>query len=665
MNEALRQFARTKDEAAFSSIVESHAGLVYGTALRRTGDPDIAHDIAQNVFVILSRKAKSLARSGDAPGLGPWLHRTTVFETANHLRKEATRQRTMEEYTAQTRIDSEGEGHGEKAAPILDAVIDKLPDVDRQVILLRFFEEKSFREIGQALGRSEDAVQKRASRALDKLSRLLGRKGIALPAATLSSVLSAQLSQAAPAGLTTTITHAAVTLSAQATGMTILSTITLSIMHAKLQVTAVVTLIALTIPMAIQQNSIATLSRSVAGLEVEKKSRQQAVARLENGARQSGPPSPANIAQPAAPPAKSAAIESIDLDAILEDVIAGMSNMDLTRLGKAMPKLAKLESDQLVELLARLEKKRPPQRIAGQVRQVLFELIAEQDPAYVLAYAVEHRTQFQEAASALRKLAEDDVQAARTWLEEQRERGTLQSKSLNVDAEALLLSGFIAGVAQDDLDTAVNMLNESGSSPHLYAIDKIVQRMLAENTSDHAHILDFSGRLENDENRTHALKRYATSLASFTEFDKAAAFVEILDLPPHDLNDIYKGLASSHTPKGAQKRLEWLVSNSAPEFIDGNVKDYVFQWTILNPARAGEWANTVTGTPYSDAAIEALAEGNLARGQHDVAGEWAARIHNEKRRTRVTERIRKIQSQSGSGTPKHNVIIIEAPGRKN
>ena len=68
--ELLRGWSRERCEEAFRSLVERYADLVYGTALRRTGDRLAAEEVAQNVFVALARKAERIDGTG---GLGGWL----------------------------------------------------------------------------------------------------------------------------------------------------------------------------------------------------------------------------------------------------------------------------------------------------------------------------------------------------------------------------------------------------------------------------------------------------------------------------------------------------------------------------------------------------------------------------------------------------------------
>ena len=89
----LNDFARTASEAAFTKLVERYAGLVFGVAMRRTNDRQLAEEVSQNVFLILSRKVRQLREQPEKlPG---WLHRTTVLESRNVRRKEARRRDTL------------------------------------------------------------------------------------------------------------------------------------------------------------------------------------------------------------------------------------------------------------------------------------------------------------------------------------------------------------------------------------------------------------------------------------------------------------------------------------------------------------------------------------------------------------------------------------------
>lgn len=90
----------------------------------------------------------------------------------------------------------------------LDEAMESLSDTERSALLLRFFENRSLREVGASLGISEDTAQKRVSRALDRLRELLLRRGVAVSAAGLATDLSAHAIEAAPAAVGKGITAA-------------------------------------------------------------------------------------------------------------------------------------------------------------------------------------------------------------------------------------------------------------------------------------------------------------------------------------------------------------------------------------------------------------------------------------------------------------------------
>ena len=88
----------------------------------------------------------------------------------------------------------------EKLRPTLDDAMHELKEVDREAILLRYFENRPFVEIGEKFGLNENAARMRVDRALEKLRDILTKRGVTT-AATLASVISANAVQLAPAGL--------------------------------------------------------------------------------------------------------------------------------------------------------------------------------------------------------------------------------------------------------------------------------------------------------------------------------------------------------------------------------------------------------------------------------------------------------------------------------
>jgi RNA polymerase sigma factor (sigma-70 family) len=177
----LRAYAETGSEPAFRQLVEHHVGLVFGTALRRVGgDAHLAQDIVQTVFIDLAVGTRRLGklRAEDIRCLAAWLHHHTCLKAAEILRSE--RRRALREHTVAMTVPEAHESGPDwrDLAPVLDGALGELSAEDRQAVLLRFFEQRDWRSIGQSLGLGDDAVQKRVARALEKLRVQLQRRGI-------------------------------------------------------------------------------------------------------------------------------------------------------------------------------------------------------------------------------------------------------------------------------------------------------------------------------------------------------------------------------------------------------------------------------------------------------------------------------------------------------
>src|SRR6185436_13588013 len=92
--------------------------------------------------------------------------------------------------------------------PNLDEALNQLSDLDRQAVLLRYFESKPMRDIGRTLGVSEDAAKMRVSRAIERLRTQLATRGVTCTAVALGMVLVERSIEAAPSRLVTNLSSA-------------------------------------------------------------------------------------------------------------------------------------------------------------------------------------------------------------------------------------------------------------------------------------------------------------------------------------------------------------------------------------------------------------------------------------------------------------------------
>ena len=215
----LADYAVNGSETAFREVVTRYIDLVFSTAVRLVyGDTHLAEDVVQMVFADLARLARTL--SPDVT-LGGWLHRRTCHVALSLMRSQRRRQNRERQAAEMNAQQDPPESSFSQVAPMLDEAINELAAEDRAAITLRFFERRDFRSIGEELGSTEDAAQKRVTRALEKLRGMLARRGATASVAGLATVMGVHAVTAAPAGLAASVSITALASAATSGGVTL------------------------------------------------------------------------------------------------------------------------------------------------------------------------------------------------------------------------------------------------------------------------------------------------------------------------------------------------------------------------------------------------------------------------------------------------------------
>jgi RNA polymerase sigma factor (sigma-70 family) len=214
-HELLREYAQARSQSAFGELVGRHLAMVYSAACRMVGDAHLAEDVAQGVFAVLARKAATLDAS---QAVGGWLYNTTRHLATRTNRAERRRREREQAAAAMHCLETPDDPN--RILEHLEPALAELEEADRDALVLRYFEDRSLREMGRDLAISEDAARMRVNRALERLRTVFARQGITVSSALLATVLAASTSTAIPAGLAAAVTAAAASAATQTVLMT-------------------------------------------------------------------------------------------------------------------------------------------------------------------------------------------------------------------------------------------------------------------------------------------------------------------------------------------------------------------------------------------------------------------------------------------------------------
>jgi RNA polymerase sigma factor (sigma-70 family) len=186
--ELLTRFVQHRDATAFELLFWRHGPMIWGVCRRLLGDSADAEDVYQAVFVVLARKASSIAR-GEA--LAGWLHRV-AHRTALNART-AQRRRSVHEHPVTEICETASSDDpvrrtaNRELKDLLDQELLRLPDRFRQPVLLCDLEERSHEEAAAVLQCPLGTLNSRLARGRQKLKERLVRRGVALTALTATA----------------------------------------------------------------------------------------------------------------------------------------------------------------------------------------------------------------------------------------------------------------------------------------------------------------------------------------------------------------------------------------------------------------------------------------------------------------------------------------------
>ena len=202
-DEDLAALREGKTSAACARIVERHGALVLGACRRVLQDEGMAEDAAQETFVLLVRKARSLPCDTSLAG---WLYHAACRISLNHQRtairrrKRETSPETLNLMTPDTQPNPWTE-----IEPHLDEAMLTLPERQRSLVVQCYFQNQSQRHAAAALGCSESVVSRELNSAIEALRQFFTKRRIVVSSVALTSLLSTNAASATLSGSATVV----------------------------------------------------------------------------------------------------------------------------------------------------------------------------------------------------------------------------------------------------------------------------------------------------------------------------------------------------------------------------------------------------------------------------------------------------------------------------
>jgi RNA polymerase sigma factor (sigma-70 family) len=195
----LRQFIAHRDETAFAALLQRHGPMVLGVCRRVLGPGHDVEDVFQATFLVLIRKAPSIAKQDM---LGSWLY-GVAYRLAVRTRSNTTKRRARERRAAEPAAEPSAPAGAlrREERQLLDEELHGLPEKYRAPLVLFYLEGKSRDEMARQLGWKEGTVAGRLARARRLLQKRLARRGVAMAAALAAAGLAEGKATAFPVAL--------------------------------------------------------------------------------------------------------------------------------------------------------------------------------------------------------------------------------------------------------------------------------------------------------------------------------------------------------------------------------------------------------------------------------------------------------------------------------
>ncbi len=622
----------------FNEVMAAYSGLVFSTALRKLPrDAESAREVTQNVFLMAFRKREVFATLAYPAA---WFHRAAMLESNNFLRLESRRRKHLEACTAEQSVihDEASAGLSKAVRAQLDEALHGLREPERELILSRFFEGRSFQELAERRGSTPDAVRMKLTRILEKLSSVLKRQGATVTIAALAAGLGAQWSHAAPAGLGAAVAAAKTGTAVTASKLNLLLA---AMTSGKILCFSLMLLLFMLISLHFQSGRIDHLRAALEKPRVALEGRVPRSSQVtpENAENQLGV-----TARPGQKPdEESGPVTVLSLLNAIRSPRGSQRDLDGTYLvTKVDDRLAGMSAKELRELLEKMDQSPGGAGIKSRARSHLIErFLVKKDPEEALRQAIRYRMSDTAFMNIARRWAGSEtggsLESAFALLNDP---SALPVVKFGADPAKALRQGIAAGLAaRNDLPAAIRLCREAAGTPaaadYLLGMTEFLCRPSERDTA-----FDLLTGVPDAVGRTRLLKSLAVEIGRYEEDASVRAFFSDSRFPePVRREVILEAAANTYYAEmgGSVSKALNLIENGSD---DNDHLEIMTSWLRQNEAPSSPTGRT---SPLeAEATGDAITERSLrlaARQDPVLAGKWLYGIRNPQRRDAIAREL--------------------------
>ncbi len=174
------------DESALATLIQRHQSKIFGFIYSKVNDRDLSDDIFQDTFIKVIKTLKTQSYNEEGKFL-PWVMRIAHNLVVDHFRKSKKMplQRETDEYSVfnfmtDNGLNIEGQMISDQVASDLTKLLDELPEDQKEVLVMRMYQDLSFKEIAELTGVSINTALGRMRYALLNLRKIIEKNQIIL-----------------------------------------------------------------------------------------------------------------------------------------------------------------------------------------------------------------------------------------------------------------------------------------------------------------------------------------------------------------------------------------------------------------------------------------------------------------------------------------------------